>query len=308
TLFAGLPIQPLFYTLDNRLSPAAVGAYPWPPMWKSNAQGILTPAALDEYLRQFYQKAAVWECKLGSAFPAFNDIYKEAGVSAGYGFLDPQNGETLKNTLQRALDYKADVIQLVTWNDYGEGTIIEPTLEFGYRYLEIIQDFERSHVDSLLPFRRQDLALPLRIYSLRKENTHDEQINADLDRVFELIIQEKVIEARVLLDSLSGETRVGSQMQGRVDSFALLQNYPNPFNPATVIRFDLEMSSPIILEVYNVTGQKVRTLMETTLPAGEHQVIWDGKNGTDQLVSGGVYVYQLRMEGVMAAKKCLLLR
>ncbi|RPH99175.1 MAG: hypothetical protein EHM72_11835, partial [Calditrichaeota bacterium] len=53
SLFAGLPIQPQFYTLDNRLSPVAVGAYPWPPMWKSNTQGILTPAALDEYLSQF---------------------------------------------------------------------------------------------------------------------------------------------------------------------------------------------------------------------------------------------------------------
>jgi hypothetical protein len=93
-----------------------------------------------------------------------------------------------------------------------------------------------------------------------------------------------------------------------VESFVLRQNYPNPFNPETVIRFTLLKSSPIILEIINITGQKVRTLVDAILPAGEHQVIWDGKNGTDQIVSGGVYVYQLHMEGVTAAQKCLLLR
>ncbi|MDZ7346295.1 MAG: glycoside hydrolase family 71/99-like protein, partial [candidate division KSB1 bacterium] len=124
-MFADLPTAPLFFTEDNRLGPAAVGAYPWPPMWKSNAQGILTQEALDEYLNLFYAKAKAWPYLVAGAFAGFRDIYKQAGVGAGDGVLDHRNGEVFRSTLQKAMDNHADVIQLVTWNDYGEGTMIE---------------------------------------------------------------------------------------------------------------------------------------------------------------------------------------
>lgn len=166
-LFSGLPEKPLFVTLDNALLPAAESAYPWPPMGASKG-GVLNQAALSRYLNEFYSKAGGWNWPyvVGGAFPGFNDIYKEAGVSAGYGFLDALDGQTFRYTLQLALDQAPQAIQLITWNDYGEGTNIEPTLEYGYRYLEIVQE-ARKVTDPGFAFTPADLRLPFQLYQLR---------------------------------------------------------------------------------------------------------------------------------------------
>ena len=71
--------------------------------------------------------------------PGFKDYYKEGGWGNGYTFYDDMNGQLLDQTLQRATNYQIDLLQIITWNDYGEGTIVEPTREFGYSRLEQIQ-------------------------------------------------------------------------------------------------------------------------------------------------------------------------
>ena len=72
-------------------------------------------------------------------------------------------------------------------------------------------------------------------------------------------------------------------------SFALYPNMPNPFNPETVIRFALARESQVRLEVFDVVGQRVRVLVGEPLPAGTHQVVWDGGGETGEQVSSGVY-------------------
>jgi len=74
TLFSALRTSPLFFTLDNRLAPVAAGAFPWPPMWKSNASGILTQDLLNSYLDQYYARAAAWPYLVTGAFPGFYDL------------------------------------------------------------------------------------------------------------------------------------------------------------------------------------------------------------------------------------------
>ena len=74
--------------------------------------------------------------------------------------------------------------------------------------------------------------------------------------------------------------------------FELHQNYPNPFNPATEISYSLSEPGEVILEVYDVTGRKVQTLVDTHQNAGEHQVTFDGGD-----LSSGLYVYRLQMAG-----------
>ena len=168
TVFSVLDAKPVFITEDNTLPPVTTSSYPWPPMWASK-DGVLTEKALTDYLTSFYKKAAFWDFWVASAFPGFKDIYKEAGVSEGYGFLDAKDGETFKSTMQLALENNPDAIQLVTWNDYGEGTNIEPTEEYGYTYLEIIQDMIRESINPEFPYTLDDLAIPLQIYQLRKQ-------------------------------------------------------------------------------------------------------------------------------------------
>jgi len=76
--------------------------------------------------------------------------------------------------------------------------------------------------------------------------------------------------------------------------FSLGQNYPNPFNATTVIEFTLPRTSAVNLQVFNILGQKVVTLVDETLEAGYKQVAWDGKDQKGNPVASGVYFYRLR--------------
>ncbi|RMG94891.1 MAG: T9SS C-terminal target domain-containing protein [Chloroflexi bacterium] len=93
----------------------------------------------------------------------------------------------------------------------------------------------------------------------------------------------------------------------------LHQNYPNPFNPSTTIVFSLPYNSPtgqarITLQIFDITGRKVRTLIDSDLPAGNHVVQWDGTNDAGQPVSSGLYFYRLNAGKFQQTRKMLLLR
>lgn len=156
TLFSPFTAEPCFITLDSRLSPVASGAFPWPPMWAS-VDGVLSAAALDNYLTNFYAASFSHEFPVASSFAAFHDIYAEAGVGESYGYLDPAGGDVFELTLARAAASQAQVIQLVTWNDYGEGTMLEPTVEFGFSRLVALQEFRRQQIDPDFPYTEADL-------------------------------------------------------------------------------------------------------------------------------------------------------
>jgi hypothetical protein len=75
-------------------------------------------------------------------------------------------------------------VQVVTWNDYGEGTIVEPTLDYGVRDLGILQDFRRQYLDAGFAYHTNELGLALRLYNLRRQAATNAIISAELDRVF----------------------------------------------------------------------------------------------------------------------------
>ncbi len=159
----GIRPTPAFFSLHER-RPQADGSFAWPPMWAAKG-GVLDPKGIDDYLDRFDKQEGL---KIGCAFPGFHDVYKEAGVQPSHGYLDSRNGETFRHTLKRAVASKGPLIQVATWNDFGEGTCIEPSREYGYRYLEEVQDARRRLMVGPSPFRTDDLQLPLRIYRLRK--------------------------------------------------------------------------------------------------------------------------------------------
>lgn len=90
--------------------------------------------------------------------------------------------------------------------------------------------------------------------------------------------------------------------------FILLQNYPNPFNPETVIRFDLSQAAPVVIKIYNMLGEPIRTLAKATYPAGTHRLLWNGKDEDGHLVASGVYFYQLEAGEFSDVKKMILNR
>jgi hypothetical protein len=139
---------------------------------------------------------------VASVFPGFHDIYQEAGVGPSYGYLDAQDGKTFEPTFQKALERDADIIQVVTWNDYGEGTNIEPTLEYGTQYLEMVQRIRQEIVDEESTYTSEDLEVPFQIYQLRKQHRLDSQVNQQLDQAVLAVLAGKTEFAREILNNL----------------------------------------------------------------------------------------------------------
>jgi parallel beta-helix repeat protein len=93
-----------------------------------------------------------------------------------------------------------------------------------------------------------------------------------------------------------------------ITSFALAQNYPNPFNPSTAISFVIPEAAQVMLQIYDVRGQLVKTLVDRMLAAGRHQVIWHGDNASGQQVASGVYFYRMQAGSFSQSKTMLLVR
>ena len=90
--------------------------------------------------------------------------------------------------------------------------------------------------------------------------------------------------------------------------YSLSQNYPNPFNPITILRFGLPRDSWVKLEVYNVLGQKVKTLVNENLTAGMQEKEWDGTDENGFEVASGIYFYKIQAESFSDIKKMVLLK
>jgi hypothetical protein len=200
TIFEGQDTTPALVTLDGHMDFAALSSYPWLPMRFAGGTE-LAPAVLQSYLERFYRNAQRRDYIVGGAFPAFHDIYSEADVRSSFGYLDPQHGDTLRLTLDLALQNNVDLIQLITWNDYGEGTMIEPTEEYGYQYLEIVQDTRRLLSENFR-FTHEDLRLPLQLFQFREANPDNVEINAQLDEAFAAIINRNIETAKAILSNI----------------------------------------------------------------------------------------------------------
>jgi len=198
--------QPAFFTEDNRF-PAGQGAFDWPPMSVSGG-GTLTSNQLGGYLGAFEARGKGWPAYVSSAFPRFHDIYAQAGVRPTYGYLDDNGGITFRQSLVRAFTNDSAVVQLVTWNDFGEGTIIEPTAQYGCRDLGVVQDLRRQYIDAAFPCHTNDLALASQIYTLRRHYGASAAVAAELDRAFTNIVAGKLATASLQLAGIQSNTCV----------------------------------------------------------------------------------------------------
>ena len=112
----------------------------------------------------------------------------------------------------------------------------------------------------------------------------------------------------VLINQGTPATAVTSETTTTPTAFALGANYPNPFNPATTIPLAVPAGTKNVdLTIYNVLGQPLRQVWTGPLPAGEHQLTWDGRDAQGQPVATGVYVYRLQVDGQTHARKMVKL-
>lgn len=91
----------------------------------------------------------------------------------------------------------------------------------------------------------------------------------------------------------------------RASGFRLNQNYPNPFNPETTIEYEINNDGQVTLEIFNINGSKIKTLIDGYLTKGVYKVKWDGINDGGKKVSSGVYLYTLTFEDQLQVKKAL---
>ena len=181
--------QPAFYALNyhgHRAGQNAYGEYAW--IWKDYLDG----------LRHFYNYYEYAGDKMGVVYPGFVDFYKQGGWGDGMDWSIPHRGDTtFTETLQLALGSNVNIIQLATWNDYGEGTMIEPTVEFGYTFLTTLQ--RELGVKNL---SQADLELVFDFYNTRVERKDSVEAQKQLDRAFALIAALRIDEAREIISKL----------------------------------------------------------------------------------------------------------
>jgi len=187
--------RPAYYALHHLWKGiGADGGFTWihPDAWKVEEGAREAPKLR---LAQTYRRVAADPRQvIVSAFPGFRDVYEESHPT-----IEHRDGQTLQASLEVCLEGDWPIVQLATWNDYGEGTMIEPTHEFGYRFLEIIH--AARHESSSGPAANPAiLRLPARLLELRRGDDADEK---DLDEIARLLATGALEEAKARLDKAS---------------------------------------------------------------------------------------------------------
>lgn len=157
----------------------------------------------DHLTRQenFYKnRAPNLKTAMALAYPGFDDFYAQGGAGSSLFTIPHDSGATLDSVLLRVgqNDSVIDLLQLATWNDFGEGTMFEPTCEFGYEFLTRLQDFLG------VPYGEYELTQIKRLYDLRQDYENDSLTQLALDRVFDHFVALEDSDAVWLMDSIEG--------------------------------------------------------------------------------------------------------
>lgn len=144
-----------------------------------------------------YSNANQFACYIGGAMPGFWDYYKQGGWGEGYTNYDAENGQLFNRQLSAASSAGLKYLQVSTWNDFGEGTTIEPTLEYGNRYLVALQQFTK------VSYQEAVLNEVYRWYTLKRKYANDKgQAAKYLEQAFYYFISLQPHKAAELMDKL----------------------------------------------------------------------------------------------------------
>ena len=188
SIFSDITPKPLFvtlpYTINNyNLNDVGAGEFGW------------VGESVNNDFNTYCQNSNFSLC-IGGAIPGFNDFYMEGGWGDGFTYYDDMGGLLFEQSLQQVKTNDIDLLQIITWNDWGEGTIIEPSEEFGYSRLETLQNFLG------VQYSENELELPVKLYQKRKEYKGKIFENQVLDQVFYYLVSLQIEEAKKLLDEI----------------------------------------------------------------------------------------------------------
>ncbi len=252
--------------------------------------------------------------------------WKSENQSAGDSFfpnhvLGTPGGDCSKHFMMSNGEIDYDQVYSCTWasqhpeegwlspnelcGDFADGTDTRFLLSFG-------------PINHLAP----GLSIDLAVAYIIGENFHTDPDNggnlpANPDSFYAHVdfsdLVHKAIIAQQLYDTLfCGPTSVQESERNSPAGFLLSQNYPNPFNPETRVEYAVPGSQkdgvPVLLEIYNVLGQLVRTLVDQPQSGGKHEVVWDGKDDGGKDVASGIYFYRLKAGETVETKRMVLIR
>ena len=114
-------------------------------------------------------------------------------------------------------------------------------------------------------------------------------------------------EAKIIILDNSPLTDINEQSQQPL-KYRLIQNYPNPFNPTTTILYEIPNTEKVTLEIYDILGRKVATLVNNVQHKGRYNIVWNGRNNFGATVASGVYFYRLQSGNFISVKKMIMLK
>ncbi|MFH2036783.1 MAG: FlgD immunoglobulin-like domain containing protein [Candidatus Zixiibacteriota bacterium] len=127
-----------------------------------------------------------------------------------------------------------------------------------------------------------------------------------LDEKNEIVIYDTDVKGYLLIGTEKYLNDLSSELLPM--TFSLEQNYPNPFNPMTYIEYAIPQAGHVTLDIFNVLGQKVRSLVDGEMSAGAHTAVWDSNDNSGNSVATGVYFYRLQFGDMVKHKKMVLLK
>jgi hypothetical protein len=257
--------RPWFVGLDNHGEGFSDASYPWMPMYASES-GVLSPSRLVSYLNAFYDKQSKKPFLAATAFPGFWDIYQKAGSGASYGFLDYSKGEVFKLTLDAAMMAHPDILQIATWNDYGEGTVVEPTIEHGYAELESLQDLRRG-LEEGFAYDYSDLRAPIELFKAEIAAAGDGERQKRIQAVYDSIFAGDAEAYRGALKAAKIATDFGVNPYLRSGGAAA---------PAAAVAFDPEGRRNLALGMPAVFSSNIYAFTGGKAVDGDISSYWEG--------------------------------
>ena len=191
--------KPVTFSLHHLVkSGGGDSSFAWPPV---DGGKRISEIEWKKSLQNIYDTGSKILNPIPVAFPGYRDFYRNAGIGESYGSISDRDGQTWKDSLDLALSQSSPIIQLATWNDYGEGTVIEPTTSLGYRYLYELSLKIGSQV------KEGDFALPAALLTLRKRTKGDTRIQELLSQASDHIFSSRMEEAELILKKVKKEEK-----------------------------------------------------------------------------------------------------
>ena len=170
--------------------------------------------------------------------------------------------------------------------------------KFTHKIIVLSSDLdERLKEYGVFGYGQGEFNYPLDIYIDNLDNKEEMHI-------FERWQENSGIQSFRLVQGL----RKGTISDNLPSRFCLYQNFPNPFNSSTTIQFDLPKAGAVKIEVFNILGQRVKTLINDYKSPGHHLVVWNGENESGDAIASGIYLYRIETTNNSDVKKLLLLK